>query len=205
MKLDADAVLWREVDDCDDLLVLLHGVGSHEADLFGLVPELPNVNVASLRAPLPWPNGGRAWFDLGMSASGEFFYDPAQVEQAGRAVVDWLDSLGDRFSRIILVGFSQGAATSLQVATTAPERLTALVMLSGLLPFTDADAVKGPRELPAFIAIGDADEVIGARSVPLEQWVDANLDATVRHYPIGHWVSPQEMADLREFLAQHLS
>lgn len=204
MEIDADAVLWREVEDEGArLLVLLHGVGSHEGDLFGLVPHLPaNLNIASLRAPLPWPNGGRAWFELGFSADGQITYDADQVRAAGQAVVDWLESVADRFPQVALLGFSQGAATSLQVASVVPDRIERLVMLSGLLPF--GEDVDGPRQLKSFIAIGDQDEVIGARSASLERWASENLDAEVHHYPIGHYVFGPELADLNAFLVDWL-
>ena len=65
MKIDPTAVLWsspeRERSD-RPLLVLLHGYGSHEGDLFQLSPRLPLAPViASVRAPIS-ESGGWAWF-----------------------------------------------------------------------------------------------------------------------------------------------
>lgn len=199
--------MWRESANPDaPLVVLLHGIGSHEGDLFGLVPELPeDVAVASLRAPLPWPNGGHAWFELGTTPVGGFTYDADQVQAAGQAVIDWLNYHAAQYRKVALVGFSQGAATALQVATLSPDRITCLAMLSGLLPFEDPATARGPRQLPALIAIGDFDEVIGDRAMALETWAEENLDATISHYPIGHWVSAEELADLRRFLGLHLN
>ena len=80
--LDDDAVLWSVPPDertaalrDRPLLVLLHGYGSHEGDLFGLVPYLPpEFVVAAVRAPLtpPFPAPGWSWFPIeGVQASGQ--------------------------------------------------------------------------------------------------------------------------------------
>ncbi|MBO1030063.1 dienelactone hydrolase family protein [Tessaracoccus sp. SD287] len=206
MQLDADAVLWDHAEDPDaPLLVLLHGLGSHEGDLFGLVPHLPaELNIASLRAPLVTPYGGRAWFDIEPQPEGPPLHRGEQIDAAGEAVVEWLDSLGTRFTRIGLLGFSQGAAITLKVASMIPERLQCVVALSGLLPKTLEDA---PRtNLPAFVAVGDFDTVITAdRSAQFVEWAETHLDATVRHYPMTHQVIAEELADIRQFLDEHLA
>lgn len=205
MQLDADAVLWDHAEDSDaPLLVLLHGLGSHEGDLFGLVPHLPAaVNIASLRAPLVTPYGGRAWFDIEPQPEGPPLHQPEQIIEAGEAVVEWLDSLDGRFSQIALLGFSQGAAITLKVASMIPERLACVVALSGLLPHTLEDAAQ--TSLPAFIAVGDFDNLITAeRSQKFVEWAETHLDATVRRYPMAHQVIAEELADIREFLEQHL-
>ena len=68
--LDADAVLWSaEAAERAGrpLLVLLHGYGADERDLFGLAPYLPpEFVVAAVRAPLapPWPAPGYSWYPI---------------------------------------------------------------------------------------------------------------------------------------------
>lgn len=205
MRLDADAVLWDHAEDEDaPLLVLLHGLGSHEGDLIGLAPHLPpHLNIASLRAPRAAANGGRAWFDVEFSPDGPPQHRAEQISESGQAVVDWLDSLGDRYSRIGLLGFSQGAAITLKVATMIPERLSCIVALSGLLPRSLEDAT--PTGLPAFVGVGDFDNVISPeRSKQFVDFAEANFDTTLRRYPMAHQVVAEELADIREFLTTHL-
>lgn len=200
--LDVSAVRWRRTSADAPLVVLLHGVGSHEVDLFGLTEQLPaGVNVASLRAPRPWPGGGFAWFDLGVVDGGTITYDEHQIEAAGRSVVSWLAAQADAFDRVVLMGFSQGAATALQVASLVPERVSACVMLSGFLPFSSD--VPGPG-VPLFVAVGEQDQVIGSRGPALAQWAAQAPSAQVRHYPIGHWVVADELRDVRDFLTDVL-
>ena len=205
MHLDPDAVLWDHAEAEDaPLLVLLHGLGSHEGDLFGLVPHLPaHLNVASLRAPFVVENGGRAWFEIEFQPEGPPIHSAEQVIESADAVIGWLDALGDRYSKIGLLGFSQGAAITLKVANLIPDRLQCVVALSGLLPRSLEDAQ--PSKLPAFIATGDFDPVITPeRSRQFVEWAEANLDATVRHYPMAHQVIAEELADVRDFLGEHL-
>ncbi|MGA4507470.1 alpha/beta hydrolase [Propionibacteriaceae bacterium G1746] len=205
MRLDADAVLWDHTAGKDaPLLVLLHGLGSHEGDLFGLVPHLPDyVNVASLRAPLAVANGGRAWFNVNIGEDGRPWHEAHEIEAAGQDVVAWLDSLGETYPRVALLGFSQGAAITMKVASMIPDRLECVVALSGLLPKTVDDAQ--PTSLPAFIAAGDFDQVIGAdRTAAVISWAESHLAAEVHHYPMAHEVIAPELADVRDFLGRHL-
>src|SRR5690606_14160265 len=64
LQIDADVVRWREGEPDGELLVVMHGIGSHEGDLFGLAPHLPaELTIASLRGPIPY-GGGFAWFEF---------------------------------------------------------------------------------------------------------------------------------------------
>ena len=85
--LDHDVVLWSADESARagrPLLVLLHGYGSHEGDLFGLVPYLPDgFAYAAVRAPLapPWPTPGHSWYPI----EGLDGRDPAHVTAAASA------------------------------------------------------------------------------------------------------------------------
>src|SRR6187551_149143 len=69
------------------LLVLLHGVGSNEQDLFGLAPQVPpQFHVLSLRGPLALGPGANAWFTFTVGADGGRAINAAQ-EAASRALV----------------------------------------------------------------------------------------------------------------------
>jgi pimeloyl-ACP methyl ester carboxylesterase len=131
MRLDESAIMWSAPEReraGRPLLVLLHGYGSHEGDLFGMAPGLPlGPVIASVRAPIA-ENGGWAWFSLGDSVPGD--PDPARVDAAASAVLEWLDTVD--YTSVSILGFSQGAALALQVLRLAPDRITATVALSGL-------------------------------------------------------------------------
>src|SRR5690606_6066743 len=126
-SLDTDAVLWSEPLGDKPLVVLLHGYGSDERDLFSLRGKLPDAfTYAAVRAPLdpPFPMSGYSWYPI----EGLESRDPAGVTAGARALLDWLAPLGAR--RVGLIGFSQGGAVSLQAMRLDPERFDFVVNLS---------------------------------------------------------------------------
>jgi phospholipase/carboxylesterase len=208
IEIDDSATRWSSPERGRmPLLVLLHGYGADENDLFGLVPYLPEgVVVASIAAPLtpPWPMPGRSWYPI----DGLDGRDPAQVTAAAEAVLRWLDSAASGFSRVALLGFSQGAAVSLQALRLAPERIGAVVALSGYaapgeLPLDEAMAGLRP---PVFWGRGTHDDVIPAALIEhTAQWLPAHSELSGRVYTgLTHSISEQELADVSTFLKRWL-
>ena len=117
------------------VLVLLHGVGSHERDLLPLAETLDaRLDVRSLRAPLAMGPGAWGWFHVTFTPSGPQ-HDAPEAEAARAAVVAWLRALreepGVDPERIYLLGFSQGAIVSLSVALTEPALVAGVVAIAG--------------------------------------------------------------------------
>ena len=89
--LESDAVLWSAgaADRAGrPLLILLHGYGSDERDLFGLVPHLPEEFViAAVRAPLapPFPTPGYSWYAI----DGLDSRDPVHVTASAHQLLAW--------------------------------------------------------------------------------------------------------------------
>ncbi|MDT7944714.1 MAG: alpha/beta hydrolase-fold protein, partial [Cyanobacteriota bacterium PSP.bin.10] len=133
------------------VLVMLHGIGSHEGDLFQLAPYLdPRLAVISLRAPIPWSGGGFAWFEMAWTPEG-LVGDPQQARNSLKLLSRFLEqtlpsgipgiALDPR--QVYLLGFSQGAIMSLYLALTQPEKLAGVVAMSGRLsPEILAEAVE---------------------------------------------------------------
>ena len=208
IEIDAAATRWSAEERARmPLLVLLHGYGADEHDLFGLVPYLPEgVVVASVAAPLspPWPLPGRSWYPI----EGLDRRDPAHVTTAAEAFLRWLDAAAPDAQGIALLGFSQGAAVSLQALRLAPERFGAVVALSGYavpgeLPLDDRLTELRP---PVFWGRGTHDEVIPARLVQhTAEWLPAHSDLSGRVYTgLTHSISEQELVDVRRFLDRWL-
>lgn len=192
---------WREGTG-GDLLVLLHGLGSNELDLFGLSPHLPErFTVASLRAPLRY-GPGFAWFEFGGAADPE---DHELIDASAKAVLAWLDSLEQEHNRVHLLGFSQGGAVAVQLARLAPERFATICHLASFvhprkLPGDEALAEREPRTR-VLTTLGDFDEVIGhARAARSASWLDEHFDVERHNYPRGHSIVQEELTDLIAFL-----
>ena len=203
MQLDTSAILWSAPErerSGRPLLVLLHGYGSHEGDLFGMSPGLPlGPVVASLRAPVA-ENGGWAWWSRFDSPPG----DPAgeRVDAAADAVISWLDSL--EYTSVSLLGFSQGAAAALQLLRHAPDRFTATVAIAGFVASGEhaGDAALAQVKPPVFWGRGTADAVIPTAAIArTAEWLPQHADATIRIYEdLGHSMSAPMLMDFVTFL-----
>src|SRR5690606_17512882 len=164
IMIDPDPVLWSAEPESRagrPLLVLLHGYGADERDLFGLAPHLPEeFVVAAPRAPLapPWPAPGYSWYPI----EGLDSRDPTHVTTAAEALVSWLDAAAPDASQVGLLGFSQGAAIALQAMRLQPARFGFVVNLSGYATPGDlpGDAELAGIRPPVFWGRGTHDDVI---------------------------------------------
>lgn len=206
--IDAAATRWSSPDRGRmPLLVLLHGYGADEHDLFGLVPYLPEgIAVASVAAPLapPWPMPGRSWYPI----EGLEGRSPEAVTAAAEAFLDWLDTAVGDAPSVALLGFSQGAAVSLQALRLAPERFGAVVALSGYaapgeLPDDEALAERRPA---VFWGRGTHDDVIPPGLIAhTAQWLPAHVELSGRVYTgLTHSISEEELIDVHRFLTKWL-
>lgn len=205
--LDASATLWARRSEGAPLLVLLHGYGADQHDLFGLVPYLPEAfQVAAVQAPLtpPFPSPGRSWYPI----DGLDGRSPESTTRAARSLLNWLDSHAADASDVVLLGFSQGAAVSIQAMRLAPERFGAIVALSGYATpgaLPDDDVLRdNPR--PVFWGRGTNDDVIPAPLIAhTSDWLPAHSTLSGRVYTgLTHSISEEELGDVRRFLDKWL-
>ncbi len=119
-------------------IVMLHGRGTDEHDLFGLAPHLdPRLLVISARAPFPFRpagGGGYAWYDVievGVPHPQMFAesYDRLAKFAAEVTAAYPIDP-----QRLFLLGFSMGAVMAHAVALAQPERIAGVVAHSGYVP-----------------------------------------------------------------------
>jgi phospholipase/carboxylesterase len=190
------------------LLVLLHGYGADERDLFALVPHLPEqFVVAAVRAPLapPFPAPGYSWYAI----DGLDSRDPRHVTAAAHGLIEWADAAASDHDDIGLLGFSQGGAVSLQAMRLDPQRFAFAVNLSGYATPGDlpGDAALAELRPPVFWGRGTHDDVIPPFLVDhTTEWLPAHADLSGRVYPgLTHSVSEQELADVRVFLDKRLA
>ncbi|WP_309067689.1 alpha/beta fold hydrolase [Microbacterium sp.] len=205
--LDDAAVLWSQEPAGRPLLVLLHGYGADERDLFALTPHLPaEFAVAAVRAPLepPFPTPGRSWYPI----EGLESRDAAHVTRAGASLLTWLDAVASRATSVGLLGFSQGGAVALQALRLDPGRFSFVVNISGYVTPGELprDAELAERRPPVFWGRGLLDDVIpGPLVLHTTDWLPGHSDLVGRIYPdLRHAVSEQELADVRVFLEKQL-
>ncbi|SJM65351.1 alpha/beta hydrolase [Gulosibacter sp. 10] len=186
------------------LLLLLHGFGSNERDLPGIVSRLGDGwDWCSVRAPYPVPTmGGSAWFPIGQYAE----LDRGAVDAAAAGLVEFVDERIEPGRPVVPVGFSQGGLMALELLRARPDRVPAAAVLSG---FVDPAPHEGDEGLAArarrvFFGRGDRDDSMIPPEAFLitESWLREHSEATIRVYPgLGHAVSEEEIGDLADFLA----
>jgi len=187
------------------LLVLLHGRGADEHDLFGLETLIdPAVAIASVRAPLATDEGGYTWSESRSPGR----YIAGSLRSSMMWLQGWLSSLDagrNEGQKIYLFGFSAGMAMAAALLLEEPQRYAGTVLLSGTLPFdTDLQITNGRlSNTNVFYAHGSFDQMIPSDLVKrTEQYLRQSSGARLvrRTYPIAHEISEAEMADIAAWL-----
>ena len=196
--------------DKNPLLLLLHGYGSNEADLFSFASELPEeYYIISARAPYDLQYGSYAWYAINFDADQNKFSDNEQAIKSRDLVVHFIEELIANYAidtnKVTLLGFSQGTVLSYAVALSHPDKIQKVVALSGYVsePILEKDYLKNDlSKLKIFASHGTVDQVIpvewARKSKPFLEKLGVNL--TYKEYPIGHGVSPQNFYDLKKWL-----
>jgi phospholipase/carboxylesterase len=196
--------------DKNPLLLLLHGYGSNEADLFSFANELPeDYYIISARAPYDMQYGSYAWYAINFDADQNKFSDNDQAKISRDLIAKFIDELVQKYpidpKNVSLIGFSQGSILSYAVALTYPEKVQKVVAISGYLnlDIVADDYLKNTfSTLKIFASHGIVDQVIPiawARKTPaiLEK---LGIAITYKEYPIGHGVAPQNFYDFKNWL-----
>lgn len=203
-------VIWSRPEEeraGTPLLVLLHGYGADERDLFGVVAALPDdFTVVSVRASLE-AGPGFAWFPLKSDLS----FSLQTVKDATTDMAAWLDSVKTGHSSVTLFGFSQGMGVATSLLRHRPADFTAVVGLSGFAfkadgPVNDDnyfdDAGLATRQVPVFWGRDQQDPVIPEEAVEYTNgWLRAHTKLTkVLYSNMGHGINAQELGHVNEFL-----
>ena len=185
-------------------LVLLHGRGADEHDLYPLLDLLdPSRRLlgVTVRAPLRLPPGGAHWYAV--RAVG--YPDPATFRQAYNLLTGWFDAFlaerGIEHARTVLGGFSQGAVMSYATTLGAGRpRPAGLIGLSGFIPTVEGFELDlaGARGLPVAVGHGTLDPVIGIEwgHDARRRLGDAGADLTYAEAEMGHQLDPGFLAGL---------
>jgi len=210
MELSA---LVRPADGAaEGALVLLHGRGANEHDLFPLLDALDPARRlvgATPRAPLSLPPGGAHWYAF----AGVGTPDPATFWTGFRAAESWLDAFlaeqGVGHERLVLGGFSQGGVMSYALGLGAGRpRPAAILALSSFVPTVEGLSLDLSPPLPRVaIGHGTLDDVIGvewgrrARAL-LEE---AGAEVLYRETPMFHQIDPSFVPEVAEWLQAALN
>ena len=194
-------------------VLLLHGVRSNEQDLLGLTPALDErLYTISVRAPLTLGPGAYGWYHVEFTPTG-FLIDEAEAEQSCRNLISFIDEVKREYpidpDRLFLMGFSQGCIMSVGAATASPKSVAGVVGMSGrMLPSFEKNRASDDdlKDLPIIAVHGRQDQVI-----PISDGRDMRdflkslpVDLTWREYDMGHYVTPESLRDINDWLRKRL-
>lgn len=196
--------------DKNPLLLLLHGYGSNEEDLFSFASELPQDHyVISVRAPYDLQPFGHAWYAIHFDADENKFSDNVQAKQSVELIAGFIEEIVKQYpidaKNVTLIGFSQGAILSYATALTYPEKVAKVVALSGyfnkeIMP--EVIDTKAISHLKFFVSHGSVDQVIPVEWARKAKPALENLGLEIEYheYPVGHGVAPQNFFDFKNWL-----
>ena len=196
--------------DQNPLILLLHGYGSNEQDLFSFATELPeDYYVISARAPYDLQYGSYAWYAINFDADENKFSDHHQAMESRDLIAKFIDELIQNYpidpKQVTLLGFSQGTILSYSIALSYPEKVQRVIALSGYLNEEIIDPNYRNHNfsnLQMFVSHGLVDQVIPiswAKKAPI-LLESLKIPTVYKEYQVGHGVAPQNFADLKSWL-----
>ena len=200
-------------DGAPPLLLLLHGIGSNEHDLYGLTPFLDKrFLIISVRAPNTLGPGSYAWFEVDFTQQGPII-NMEQAEASLKTLITFLKEAitvyGADPKQVYLMGFSQGAIMSASVALIQPELVAGVVLMSGRIPSEIRPLIASSEQLsglPFLVVHGTADRVLPITYGRASRELLSSLpvDLTYHEYPMGHEVSQESLSEVTTWLTKQL-
>lgn len=190
-------------------IILLHGVGSNEQDLFGLAPLLPeDFLVISARGPFIIGTDRYAWYEVNFS-TGRPVINAEQEERSRNVLKAFIRQIKNTYAvdELYLGGFSQGAIMSYSLGLTCPDEITGILSLSGRI-LTQIQPLVQPSKalqgLKVFIAHGLQDgtlPVFYAREAK-EYLQQIGVELSYHEFEIGHQINGQVLEEIRKWLQE---
>jgi phospholipase/carboxylesterase len=198
-------------------VIWLHGLGADGNDFVPIIPQLNLSDCPAIRFVFPSApsiavtvNGGYvmpAWYDITGRGINDR-EDIAGIHKSAAAISELIEREANRgvaYEKIVLAGFSQGCAMSLQVGLRFPHTLAGIMALSGYLPLAKSlplERSEANNKTPIFMAHGLWDAVI----IPERAEASADILEKLAYqvdwnsYPMEHSLHPDELVDISRFL-----
>lgn len=222
MTTELDSIEHETGKNPTHAIIWLHGLGADGNDFAPIVPELGLASSPPIRFVFPnapvMPitiNQGmkmRAWYDIKDGSIGQREDEAGirQSEQLIRAFIARENARGVPSQNIILAGFSQGCAMTLQTGLRLEERLAGLMCLSGYLPLAntlEAERHPGNHNTPVFMAHGTQDPVVDPQraQASCEQLKQLGYAVEWKTYDMAHAVCLEEIQDISQFIGKHFT
>ncbi|MBE7629740.1 alpha/beta hydrolase [Tenacibaculum piscium] len=196
------------------LLILLHGYGSNEQDLFSFAQELPeDLLIVSAQAPYEMGGGAFAWYAINFDAVKGKFSDLVQAKNSMDKIADFIDEIKAKYNtnpdKTFILGFSQGAILSYALSFKYPNKVQHVIALSGYIDehLIEQNATENTNITTDYYSShGTVDQVIPvdwARKTPVFMEKN-NLKNEYSEYPVGHGVAPQNFYSFKNWIEKRL-
>lgn len=203
-------------------IIWMHGLGADGSDFVPIVRELDLSGCPAIRFIFPHApmmpvtmNGGyvmRSWYDILLGEDLTRREDEGGLRDSQAAIEQLIvreKARGIPSNRILLAGFSQGCAMTLQTGLRHPEPLGGLLCLSGYLPLADVVAAErhaANQGTPIFMSHGTGDPVIPLQRAEASRDFLTQLGYQVKWhaYPMQHSVCMEEIDDIGAWLKRVL-
>jgi phospholipase/carboxylesterase len=194
------------------LLILLHGYGSNEQDLFSFSEELPDqFLIISAQAPINMSPGSYAWYAINFDTTNGKFSDLKQAKESIDQLAVFIDLIKEKYNintnKTFLLGFSQGAILSYSLSFFYPNKVQNVIALSGyinteLLPASISKEIKTDY----YCSHGSVDQVLPVEwARNSKPFLDSlNLQNVYSEYPVGHGVAPQNFHSFKSWIEERL-
>ena len=195
------------------LLLLLHGYGSNEQDLFSFANELPDeFLIISAQAPHTLGYGSHAWYAINFDDVNGKFSDLEQAKESIDKIAFFIDEIKEKYKtnsdKTFVLGFSQGAILSYSLSFFYPNKVNFVIALSG---YINKDLLPEKIENTAiktnyYCSHGTVDQVLpvewARNSKPF--LTNLGLENEYSEYPVGHGVAPQNFLSFKNWILKHL-
>lgn len=192
------------------VLIMLHGYGSDENDLFSFAHELDKKYlIVSARAPIPMQPYGNAWYAITYEPGNKKFTNDEQAVKSRDLILQFVDEVVEAYhgdpNRVTLMGFSQGAILSYAVALSYPQKINRVVAMSGYIHrslLKEAYEKGDFSKLKIYSSHGSVDQVVPVewdrKTQPFLEKL--GIECSYSEFPVGHGVSPANFREIQEWL-----
>jgi phospholipase/carboxylesterase len=189
-------------DESGPTLLLLHGTGGNEEDLIPLGQELlPGAAILSPRGKVSEYGAPRFFRRL---AEGVFDHEDLlfRTHELAAFVEAAADEYGFDPSRIVAVGYSNGANVAASTILLHPRLLRAAVLFRAMVPF-EPEAPPDLSGMPVFVAAGRMDRMIAPDNTQrlVDILTEAGADVDLRWRNVGHPLTYEEVVEAKEWIA----
>ena len=192
------------------LIILIHGYGSNEKDLFSLIDYLPKeAYIISLRGPIELFNNSYAWYDIYLGANKKF-YDHEGAKKIRDELSKFIDEIIKHpnidSDNITLIGFSQGAILSHAISYSYPGKIKNIMALSGVIDEKIMKRADLKPKTNIYVSHGTNDNMIDYHisRESLNFYKSKDIDFTFESYDQGHGINEKNLKSLIIWLKEKI-